>query len=1207
MLKVECESCKAPYQIDERRVPPTGLKMRCPKCGHSFMVASPNAAAPPPPAAGSVGAGQKAEAVRSAFPSDFPAALGSLDEPDLPVVSADLPATKAPTIDLPAAKKVAPRPIKPPPTLPGKPVSPIPAVEPVPFGEIDLDLPAVAAELPDARRPAVPKAPTPFPALGLPSSVPGLPATKRGAEIDLPVIAGELPAVAASLPVVTAQLPSPAASLPSRAAGLPVPSGRGFGELDLPTAAPSLPAVAPADLHLPSPAGRAPEAFGEIELPKEAPIVGLSPPPPASQATSSADFGDLELDDKPRSRGHVSSRPPGQEPGRGGGMTFGEVDLSSAGAPGIDASSISVVAPFPRPPETAAEVPQPARGLPPATVLMPQAPRAPSREAPAPAGKKRSFGLWIVTAVVAATALGGASLQFTAYGAFGYLYFLDHLRAKDYERATTVAVDSVEKTTSVDTYDAAKVAIDAVANAHGQAPRARSLTAYAAFVDFAATTRFGADTSRASRAKQFLSELPADDRSKLRDLALLAQAANAEDPDKARTGFGAALGSLSGPLQAQVAIVLGHIELARKDGNAALAAFRRAAGSANDARVHYGLARAYDMLGDAANAKKEIEATLAVSPQHPGALTLRARMNSAPTEEARAIADLATVLDGPARAKASPDELSRAYAAKAWVSLERGSFSEARDAFARAVQLDPRNVAALGGEGRLFLVEGRYTEALARFDTALQIEPGSPDAIADDAEAKLALERLADSKQQLTDARQRFPKSVAISLLLGRVEDHLGNKDAAEADMRAAVAMVDPAQRNAVLPYVALSELLLSRGRVPDAKAVLDDAKKTLTPSAVLDRALGDVAEREGEHDAAIASYRAAIAKDPRGIGSHFRLAVVLRRTRRFQEAGKELDVVAAVDKDYPGLALERGQLYEESGDVQKAIAEFRNALARAPDDPDLQLRVGSAYVAIGQPDDAIPMLRKVLHERPASAEAHHYLGRALMLKGPSERAEALRSLRHAVDLDPNRVEFHVYLAWAANEADQIDTARDEVERALALDKLDAETYWQKGVLEYKQGAMKDAIVDEKRALELRPSRYEAHATLAECYEQLNDEVTALAEWAKAIAGDGDSADPDAHVRHPYWRYKYGKLLVVRGNAALAQSILLPAATTAEKSEDKPAWLAPLEFYTAQALDKTGHKAQAVDHYRRFLDLAPVTSPDRTDAQKALKRLGAAS
>src|ERR1019366_6856361 len=51
MLKVECEACKAPYQVDERRVPATGLKMRCPKCGHSFVVQNPAGAPGPKPAA----------------------------------------------------------------------------------------------------------------------------------------------------------------------------------------------------------------------------------------------------------------------------------------------------------------------------------------------------------------------------------------------------------------------------------------------------------------------------------------------------------------------------------------------------------------------------------------------------------------------------------------------------------------------------------------------------------------------------------------------------------------------------------------------------------------------------------------------------------------------------------------------------------------------------------------------------------------------------------------------------------------------------------------------------------------------------------------------------------------------------------------------------------------------------------------------------
>jgi hypothetical protein len=78
-----------------------------------------------------------------------------------------------------------------------------------------------------------------------------------------------------------------------------------------------------------------------------------------------------------------------------------------------------------------------------------------------------------------------------------------------------------------------------------------------------------------------------------------------------------------------------------------------------------------------------------------------------------------------------------------------------------------------------------------------------------------------------------------------------------------------------------------------------------------------------------------------------------------------------------------------------------------------------------------------------------------------------------------------------------------------------------------------------------------------------------------------------------------------KGDRAGALVHLLGAATAAEKVEMRPAWLTPLEFLTAEALRSAGRKADAVEHYRRFLDIAPVTSPDRADAQRALQELSA--
>src|SRR5262252_9356494 len=138
MFRVECPGCKAPYQVDERRVPASGLKMRCPKCGTSFQVdppqADPRSAAPanavlgaslgfsgdtsesvPPPPAG----------VRPPLPKRKPQLKGTMIGVAPPRSGGGAPAR-------PAVPAAAPAPARAP-----------AAAEVDPFGE--LDLPAAAA------------------------------------------------------------------------------------------------------------------------------------------------------------------------------------------------------------------------------------------------------------------------------------------------------------------------------------------------------------------------------------------------------------------------------------------------------------------------------------------------------------------------------------------------------------------------------------------------------------------------------------------------------------------------------------------------------------------------------------------------------------------------------------------------------------------------------------------------------------------------------------------------------------------------------------------------------------------------------------------------------------------------------------------------------------------------------------------------------
>ncbi len=240
MVKVECHGCSAPYQVDERRIPPAGLKMRCPKCGASLLVQKPGhdassaGGAPPPPAPPQA----------PAFSPPAPPAGGDFGGIDLPSPA--------------AARPAAPRPPGGPPPRPGRPAAPGGGGG---FGEIDLmvDLPT-----PDA-----------------------------GGEVGLPIV----PARAAPAPAFDpggVDLPAARSGPPAGGFGGGGGGGGGFGVLDFGGEADiggvDLPAARAPGGPPPAPA---PGGFGEIDLPAARPEApggfgGFPAPPPGGFGSGSA-------------------------------------------------------------------------------------------------------------------------------------------------------------------------------------------------------------------------------------------------------------------------------------------------------------------------------------------------------------------------------------------------------------------------------------------------------------------------------------------------------------------------------------------------------------------------------------------------------------------------------------------------------------------------------------------------------------------------------------------------------------------------------------------------------------------------------------------------------------------------------------------------------------------------------------------------------
>src|SRR5690606_26477881 len=130
------------------------------------------------------------------------------------------------------------------------------------------------------------------------------------------------------------------------------------------------------------------------------------------------------------------------------------------------------------------------------------------------------------------------------------------------------------------------------------------------------------------------------------------------------------------------------------------------------------------------------------------------------------------------------------------------------------------------------------------------------------------------------------------------------------------------------------------------------------------------------------------------------------------------------LDPEYPGLALERGLLLEQSGKSAEALTQYEQALKSAPDDGDIQLRVGCGRMLAGNGAAAEAILQELVKTRPRSPEVNYCLGRAHFVQG--NNLEALRWLRSAVELEGNRPEYRLYVGWVANELGQIPLAISE-------------------------------------------------------------------------------------------------------------------------------------------------------------------------------------
>ena len=156
------------------------------------------------------------------------------------------------------------------------------------------------------------------------------------------------------------------------------------------------------------------------------------------------------------------------------------------------------------------------------------------------------------------------------------------------------------------------------------------------------------------------------------------------------------------------------------------------------------------------------------------------------------------------------------------------------------------------------------------------------------------------------------------------------------------------------------------------------------------------------------------------------------------------------------GTQLERGQLNE-------AIANYREALEIKPEVAQVQSNLGNALVRGGNVEEAIVHLQKALQIDPAYPEAYNHMGSALMKKG--QAGEAIGYYQKAVQLNTNYADAYNNLGVAFLRNGQVDQAIAHYKKAIAINPGSAEMQFNLGNALAREGNWADAIACYQAAL----------------------------------------------------------------------------------------------------------------------------------------------
>ncbi|HEX7546088.1 MAG TPA: tetratricopeptide repeat protein [Gemmatimonadaceae bacterium] len=234
----------------------------------------------------------------------------------------------------------------------------------------------------------------------------------------------------------------------------------------------------------------------------------------------------------------------------------------------------------------------------------------------------------------------------------------------------------------------------------------------------------------------------------------------------------------------------------------------------------------------------------------------------------------------------------------------------------------------------------------------------------------------------------------------------------------------------------------------------------------------------EGNYDDALATLREGLALYPNATELHVGVGYARVARDEFAWARRSFDEALVLDPDHEDALAGLGETLLKFGQTSGALKSFHRILELGyQDDIELMLQVGRALFRDGLVDEAKEYFETAVQQVPDNAEAVAMVGYTEHRAGRD--AEAIATLRRALQLDPEYVEARIYLANILYDRGEYEAALYHLDRTSPDDHWDELGIW--------------------RLVELKKSTY-----------RLADDDPVLRPWddrLNEIAGEPDAID----------------------------------------------------------------------------------------------------